>query len=357
MKTKMSEVFVTHVNRWLAARERRYPDHRVDHDEFLDLLYKRLSPDIPRRLGAALHRGYLAEDPIPGRGYFIGATPQNTHPMLRQSNGKAAPCWEMFVHMAEYGSLRTLAEHVDGLAVCIEDNRMDLTVRQRGVLLAYVEVKEDAKVAERLVRAMLAPSDAFNCSASTRADADKKTTYIFDAAARAGGSCDLAFAVRASGGKSNPIFDERYVVRVDESSRTLNFTRLELPIPIYLELQFAQSELDRARTRVAWTIERARADVWLSRGEKRGIYNLYRSTSTGEHILVGMQSDGRVYTEPAALEGLNRSRFDAKLAEVGVQLGAGEKWTYWKTVDGAGFVLRESQSEQIAQMLLAGLGS
>jgi hypothetical protein len=60
--------------------------------------------------------------------------------VTHQGQGQVVPCWELFVQLADYAWLRTIAER-HGQEVRLEDRLMDLTVRAGCRLVLYVEHK------------------------------------------------------------------------------------------------------------------------------------------------------------------------------------------------------------------------
>lgn len=70
--------------------------------------------------------------------------------IIHQGGGTVAPCWKLYVQLADYVSLRTVAER-HGQTIRLEDDVMDVTVRAGDTLVICVEEKTAASTAEKLV--------------------------------------------------------------------------------------------------------------------------------------------------------------------------------------------------------------
>lgn len=79
--------------------------------------------------------------------------PRRAIAITHQGRGRVAPCWELFVQLADYAWLRTVSER-HGQEVRLEDRLMDLTVRAGRRLVLYVEQKTSRSVASKLLARM-----------------------------------------------------------------------------------------------------------------------------------------------------------------------------------------------------------
>ncbi len=336
--------------------------------ESAGVLWKRLDRDIPLRLASALHRGALVterEDPSnpepdKKRGHFVGPPGMRKHQMLTTHAGRVWPCWEMFVHMAEYGSLQAMASEHEALDLRIEDDQMDLTVRVTGNLVAYVEVKHDADEASRLLGRMQSPEPGdlelrrayLEETADRRAipDAIKKAGYLLRSSmGRPATLPPIAFGVRAGGADDARTF----LVRPDPHTMELAFDEITGPLPLHVELAVEQDPHRRAQAYLAWTLQR-QSRVLLRRGT-HGNYVVYSGTAESTPIAVGFERRGSVYTELDAFDDAQRSKLNDLLSRHGLTLGdtSTGKHRLWKSLaSNQAFILED---ETLARELGAGI--
>lgn len=364
MKVDMLEVFNAEVARWADAWAAQSDNRTADADtaKLLKKLEARLPTGVRERLGAALHRKALVADPARGRGNFLGPPGGETHQMLTRhtppgEGPQVWPCWEMFVHMADYGSLEAMSQAHPGLVIGIEDAQMDLSVRQDGELVAYVEVKELQQGAEGLIRELLAltrrgpipPREKFlETQGGYAKDAIKKANYILDNRERG----TLMLAVRSGRRDRTGLLERCFDVTVDGSTRTLDIREVpQVPVPYYLEARKLGTDHDRAVASLVWALHRRFPRSWLKRGSQ-GTYVLYRALpSSGESpILVGVQRDGKLYTELHALESNELRRFEEVLDKAGFNLGdtgSGKFHRMWRRTDAKPFSLSPEEAEKL----------
>lgn len=177
------ERFRRELRRWVGAHNKA-KGYATDPDKLLDALTARFAEERLARIGSAYLNGWLQTETDPGRGYFVR---EADRPGLRggqftithQGQHKVAPCWELFVQLADYGWLRTIAER-HGCTVRLEDRLMDLTVRAGSRLVLYVEHKTTRRTAERLLDGMRRyGQDGFHLDDPDRGnDALRKAKYL-----------------------------------------------------------------------------------------------------------------------------------------------------------------------------------
>jgi hypothetical protein len=81
----------------------------------------------------------------------------------------------------------------------------------------------------------------------------------------------------------------------------------------------------------ALEIERLCPNIWVSVGSGQTAYNFYCQTERGDALVVGVQEDGGVGTDVAALGHDRAARLAAGLARQGVVLDTTRQWTFWRT--------------------------
>jgi hypothetical protein len=352
MRVKLDDLFNEHVRRWVESWAAANPQHEADADLLVGgegtrgILWERLPPDVPLRLASALHRKALvteledppASNPTSRRGHFIGPPGMAKHQMLTNHEGRAWPCWEMFVHMAEYGSLHAMATEYDALDLQIEDDLMDLTVRTDGALIAYTEVKRKVDEARSLIDGMRNPRAGdlelrrayLQGEITPRAvpDAIKKAGYLLRASKdRPATLPPIAFAVRAGGPEDALTF----LVRPDHHTMEIVFEVAKDPLPLHVERSVQTDPHRRAQACLAWTLQR-QSCVLLRRG-KHGNYVIYNGTTESTPIAVAFERKGAVYSELHAFTDAQREAMVRMLTRHGVTLGdtsTGKHHRMWK---------------------------
>ncbi|HEV2057035.1 MAG TPA: hypothetical protein VGV06_17985 [Methylomirabilota bacterium] len=159
MKESALDRFRTEFRRWVAAHNRA-KCFTTNANELLARLEERLGEERLLHIGAAFLNDWLETE----RGYFVreadlGPDRHGQFTITHQGGGKVAPCWELFVQLADYGWLRTVAER-HHQRVRLEDRLMDLTVRAGSKLVLYVEEKTTRGAAEKLLSGMRRFGDA-----------------------------------------------------------------------------------------------------------------------------------------------------------------------------------------------------
>lgn len=233
---------------------------------------------------------------------------------------------------------------------------MDLTVRdQKKGLLAYIETKTTRAAAKRLVDALedLSGKPIPKLPTNKRGvrDGVKKMDYLLEDATAG----TVAFAVRAPGDGSEPIYERAFLASVEHDARTVTLKDLSDPVPLHVELSLTSVDHRRAQACLLWNIERSGA-VMLRRGSN-GDYLAYRDTDA-TRVLVGGEARGSVYTALEALDAAELAAFDACLRDEGFMLGnieSGRNSRIWKRCEGGkGLILTD---EDVARRLGAKLGA
>src|SRR2546422_566982 len=139
MQTRALERFRREFRGWVRAYNSVH--HRsADPDRLLARLESRIHEGLVH-IGAAYLSRWLITEPDPGRGYFVREADRpgpggGQFTLIHRGGGNVDPCWELFVQLADYGRLRTIAERY-GQIVRLEDSLMDLTVRSGKTLVLY----------------------------------------------------------------------------------------------------------------------------------------------------------------------------------------------------------------------------
>lgn len=149
--------FRTELKRWISAHNET-KGFKTNADETFSALEARLGIEPLVQIGSAFLNGWLSAEEEPGRGYFVRETDRpgkrgGQFVVINRGDSQAAPCWELFVQLADYAWLRTIAQR-HGQTVRLEDRLMDLTVRTQDELVLYVEHKTTRALAERLLEGM-----------------------------------------------------------------------------------------------------------------------------------------------------------------------------------------------------------
>ena len=158
-----------------AAREWHYDDPRADfYESFNARIPANIRDDIARGIQTGrvtLHGfGFSLPDLGPQKGPYAFFSQNRGH-------GVPSPNWEYFVQLAEY--LRVSDSVPSHHAVGFEDDLMDVSVRNAGALLWYVEVKEKASQAEHLLAALVTHASAVAVAAPDRGnDPLRKAKYL-----------------------------------------------------------------------------------------------------------------------------------------------------------------------------------
>jgi hypothetical protein len=321
------ERFRQEFRRWVRAHNGA-KGYAADPEALLATLQGRIGEPRLARIGSAYLNGWLQTEAEPGRGYFVR---EADRPGLRggqftithQGEGHVAPCWELFVQLADYAWLRTVAER-HGQAVRLEDHRMDLTVRGGGRLVLYVEHKTTREIAEKLAARMRQYGETgFDLEDSDRGnDALRKAKYLV----RDGGH-PIYFGLSAV--DCRRLFKVEYLdgnrFRLIEDPRSFS-----APLAQHADPADGTSAPWSVVDPLAIEIERLCPEIWISVGSGQTAYNFYCPTEHGDAIMLGVHDNGEVWTDVAALGTERVTRLAVALARQGVVLDATKTWTFWR---------------------------
>jgi hypothetical protein len=346
--------FRDELGRWIAAHNET-KGFTTNADEAFATLEDRIGTQALTQIGSAFLNGWLITEQEPNRGYFVRETDRpgkrgGQFVLINRGNGKADPCWELFVQLADYAWLRTIAQRT-GHAVRLEDRLMDLTVRTQDALILYVEHKTTRAVAEHILESMKRHGEiGFGIDDFDKGnDALRKAKYLVrdDRSLR-----PLYFGLSAVGFKK--LFRVEYEVgnrfRLVPDDRPFSAPLLDHPSRNSVLIPW--SPVDS----LALEIERLCPNVWISVGSGQTAYNFYASTCDGDAIVIGVYESGEVWTDVARLGQDVAARLAAALARVGILLDVTKKWTYWK-IGGLRLDLAVADPNSIAEAVKESLGS
>lgn len=319
--------FQSEFHRWvLAYNAAKNNDH--DPDKLLEALCKRIPEDRQRHIGAALLNGWLETEKEPGRGYFVretdrpgkhGGQPTITH----YGGGNVAPWWELFVQLADYGWLRSIAER-HRQEVRLEDRLMDLTVSSSDRLILYVEHKEKAALAKKLLEGVkYYGKTGFDLNDPDKGnDPLKKAKYLVK-----DGTHPMFFGLSAVG--------YRKLFRIEYSNdNRFNLIEDDRGFSAPLADYPGSSEIPKRPWSpvdpLASEIERFCPEVWISVGAGKTAYNFYIPGNNGDAIIIGVYEEGKVWTDIAGLGMELAEGFAFELSESGIDLDTSKQWCFWK---------------------------
>jgi hypothetical protein len=321
--------FLTELRKWITAHN-KIKGFTTDADQTFTALETRLGSERLAQIGSALINGWLATEDETDRGYFVRETDRpgrrgGRFTMINRGDGKADPCWELFVQLADYAWLRTIAER-HGQTVRLEDRLMDLTVRSGNDLVLYVEHKLSRALATRLLEEMRAyGKTGFNLDVIDKGnDPLRKAKYLV----RDSTSRPLYFGLSAVGYRQlfSIEYGEGNRFQLLEDDRPFSAPLVERPAKTGTTLEWSPVDA------LAIEISRLCPTVWISVGTGRTAYNFYAPTGASDAIIIGLLESGDVWTDLAGLGKERAERFSAALAKTGIVLDASKTWTRWKAV-------------------------
>ena len=183
MKQSALHRLETEFGKWVKAYNSAKKES-ANSESLFNLLCDRIPPDYLRHIGAALLNGWLETEKKPSRGYFVRESDRQgigggQCTITNYGGGLIAPCWELFVQLSDYGWMRSIAEK-KGHRVLLEDRLMDITVSSNDKLILYIENKEKAAAAKKLIKGMREYGETgFDLDQPDRGDdALRKSKYI-----------------------------------------------------------------------------------------------------------------------------------------------------------------------------------
>ena len=315
--------FRTEFRRWVQSHNAA-KGYGTDAEKLLRTLEARVGKTALTRIGSAYLNGWLQTEPDVGRGYFVREADRpgprgGQFAVTHQGQGKVAPCWELFVQLADYAWLRTVAER-HGQEVRLEDRLMDLTVRAGSRLVLYVEHKTTRALAEKLLFQMRQHGDkGFNLDDPDRGnDALRKAKYL----ARDGSH---PIYVGLSALNYRRLFKVEYLegnrFRLIEDPRSFSAPLLE-----YRASTAGKGPPWSPVDPLAIEIERLCPEVWISVGSEQTAYNFYCPSERGDVIALGVYENGEVWTNVAGLGAERAKRLASELAKQQVLLDVTKEW-------------------------------
>jgi hypothetical protein len=296
-------------------------------------------------IGAAILNGWLETEKEPGRGYYVretdrpgkhGGQPTITH----YGNGNHAPWWELFVQLADYGWLRSIAIRY-GQQVKLEDRLMDLTVSASDRLILYVEHKEKSITAEKLLDRMRHYGEnGFSLDDPDRGnDPLRKAKYLVRY-----GAHPIYFGLSA--------VNYRKLFRVGYADGN-RFQLIEddrgfgAPLSEYPSSQDMKSKTWPSVDPFASEIERFCPEIWISVGTGQTAFNFYAPGPNGDAVLIGVYENETVWTDILGIGPEISAKLAVELAKVGIDLDTEKQWCFWKQ-NGAKFNLGMGDPLEIA---------
>ena len=330
--------------KWVSAYNMS-KNSNCDPDNLLERLTDRIPEDRQIHIGSALLNGWLETEKDPIRGYFVresdrpgyhGGQPTITN----YGNGNRAPWWELFVQLADYGWLRSIAERY-GQRVWLEDRLMDLTVSAGDRLILYVEHKEKSAFAEKLLEGMRYYGDTgFKLDDPDRGnDPLRKAKYLVRDRAH-----PIYFGLSSVGYRK--LFKVEYAdgncFQLIEDDRGLSAPLSEFPCSSEQSFR-SWASVDP----LASEIERLCPEVWITVGTGQTAFNFYVPGSNGDAIIIGVYQNEEVWTDIIGIGPEIASTLASELAVIGIDIDAGKQWCFWKR-DGANFKLGDVDPIEIA---------
>ena len=325
MQTRAIDRFRHELRQWVSAYNKVH-GRSADAAELLARLESRIGDRLVDIGAAYLNRWLITESDL-GRGYFVRESDRpgpggGQFTLTHRGSGKVDPCWELFVQLADYAWLRTVAERY-GLFVRLEDALMDVTVRTADDLILYIENKVARVLAEELLQGM----SEYGRSGFDLADEDcgndplRKAKYLVRKGAR-----PLYFGLSAIGYKQlfqvEYFEDNRFELHPDE--RAFASVLSSHPSP-----NTAQPPPWALVDALAIEIQRLCPSCWVSVGSGRTAYNFYAPGEVNA-IVVGVRDDGLLWTDLMRLGAERAARLSAALRALDIDVVAEKTWARWK---------------------------
>jgi hypothetical protein len=337
---------------WTDAHRRLYATQLEPH-QLYDEVRRRVPDAILHRVGAAFDGGWLKTVVSADGRHFIDqcAATGTALPNVRFLwDRNASPWWELLVQLADYGDLAAAAEP-HGLHVLLEWGRMDVTVWSGTKLVLYVENKFHARDAARLLeRLRRYGEEGFELGKPEKGnDALRKVHYLFQDGAR-----PEWFALSAVG--LEQVFRIEYA-----KGQSHRFELVESAAPLTETLRsFVKNGAAPARLAsdaLALELERLHpGDLAIAEGTGRAAFNVYVPTDSGSAIALGVEQDGRIWTDLKRLGPRCAGRLAEELSKLAIELDTSKQWTYWQRAAGR-FVLSDADPTLIVEALVNALGS
>ena len=336
--------FQAEFRKWVLAYK-TVKNSNCDPDTLLERLTDRIPEDRQIHIGSALLNGWLETEKDPIRGYFIRESdrPGNRggQPTITNfGNGNHAPWWELFVQLADYGWIRSIAERY-GQTVRLEDSLMDLTVRVGDRLILYVEHKEKSAFAVKLLKGMrYYGGSGFNLNDPDRGnDPLRKAKYLVR-----DGAHPIYIGLSAVGYRKmfKVEYDDGNQFQLIEDDRGFGAPLSEYPGSS--ELGYREwSSVDP----LASEIERNCSEIWISVGTGNTALNFYVPGPKGDAIIIGVYHNEEVWTDLVGIGSEMAEKLASELLNIGIEIDTENQWCFWKR-NGAKFKLGDADPIEIA---------
>lgn len=297
-------------------------------DALLAMLNEGIGEELQRQIGGAFLNKWLETESGANRGYFVRETDRpglggGQTTLSHWGEGHVAPCWELYIQLADYARLRTVAEG-RGLAVRLEDRLMDITVHAGEQFVLYVENKVTKAQALRLLQKMQAYGEAgFNLNDPDKGnDPLRKAKYLVRDDRR-----PQYFAVSAVG------FQQLFRIEYGEPEN--RFQLIERPdpftAPLYEASVIGEPPLRTFVDDFAVELQRYLGDqVWISPGSGKTEFNVYLLCHHRDSIVIGAYKNGEVWSDAKNLGQALSERLANRLGSIGITMDALKEWAFWK---------------------------
>jgi len=325
---------------------------KASADEVLERLEDRIPETMLRQIGAAFINGWLQNEPEANRGYFVRESdrkgPGGGQWMIGHAEkGRIDPCWELYVQLADYSRIRTVAE-AHGLTTRLEDCLMDITVHAGKKLFLYVENKAKKGQAISLLNKMREYGESgFNLDdPDVGNDHLRKAKYLIQENAY-----PKYFALSAVD------FEQMFLVEYSgvKNRFALHETNLSLTEPLLNVTIEGETVPPSIVDPLALEIEHLAGDkVWVSPGSGQTAYNFYVPSEGGDAIVMGVFEDGRIWSDFKGLGEEISNRLVNELSSLGIILDESKEWQFWRK-DDRKLILVNTDPRDIARKVVAAL--
>ena len=367
----MEERWKRETRKWTEAWDTVHPDQPWDAETLVSRMEERLPAEVLWKVNQAFEEGLIETDPAPGRGHFIRIRDGQSLSTMGSAK-QATPFWELFVQLAEYRSLHIAVGGRDDLRVQLEDGRMDLTLREKGTLIGYVEAKEQASKAESLGKEMRALSgvalDEPTGVSASKPDAYRKAWYLLDEFRRQRRvPGQVQFSIRSGGKRGQALHEDRYRAHVDPDARTMTLeAEPEGSLVEWADVTFAATDTRRACATLAWRVARGSTDpMFVDLGSVK-THRVYRVVDGKPRLALEFQRSGAVlgHRQTGGLSEAQISRLRDVLAANNLDLadrhssGADKQFFVWQDrATGVGWVPTPDRALALAPALAEALAT
>jgi len=334
---------------WVLAHN-RVKDFDTRPEEILERLETRIPVDTLRQIGAAYINNWLENEPEPERRYFVRESDREGKrggqwTLEHAGEGSVNPCWELYVQLADYNWIRTVAER-RGLTTRLEDREMDITVLAGENLLLYVENKVKKDDALHLFRGM----KKYGKTGFDLRDPDNNPALVKAKYLVRKGSRPLYFALSAIG------LEQVFRVTYSEKNRfSFHDTNLSLVEPLLAVKADGSPAPRSAVDSLALQLERLAGDrIWASPGNRQTAYNFYVPGEEGDALAVGIYEGGSVWSDLKSLGDKRAERLASELSSLGITLDTSKEWQRWRK-NGQKFSIDDKDPLEIAKRVVAAL--